>query len=182
VSGLDVGSLTNSETKEPADLVIDRIRHDIQGRLDQLLAEAEKLRRALAALDPRERSTAARPGRSKPKPASKDPAPQSSAPKTPSPKPTSARTRTRAASAASTPARTAPGATKAKVLGALSSGGGLTAGEVAKATGLGRATVSTTLSKLAKSGQAVKAERGYRLPDSGGAPSPGQGSASAAEE
>ena len=37
--------------------MIDRIRHDIQQRLDQLLAEAEKLRHALAALDPRERST-----------------------------------------------------------------------------------------------------------------------------
>jgi len=37
--------------------LIDRIRHDIQQRLDQLLAEADKLRRALAALDPRERST-----------------------------------------------------------------------------------------------------------------------------
>ena len=36
--------------------LIDRIRHDIQQRLDQLLAEADKLRHALAALDPRERS------------------------------------------------------------------------------------------------------------------------------
>jgi biotin operon repressor len=40
----------------------------------------------------------------------------------------------------------------------------MTAGEVATATGLGRATVSTTLTKLANSGEAVKAERGYRLP------------------
>jgi hypothetical protein len=37
--------------------LIDRIRHDIQQRLEQLLAEADKLRHALAALDPRERST-----------------------------------------------------------------------------------------------------------------------------
>jgi DNA-binding IclR family transcriptional regulator len=50
------------------------------------------------------------------------------------------------------------------VLGALSSDAGLTAGEVAKVTGLARGTVSTTLSKLAKSGEVVKAERGYRLP------------------
>jgi DNA-binding IclR family transcriptional regulator len=50
------------------------------------------------------------------------------------------------------------------VLGALSSGGAMTAGEVAKATGLERGTVSTTLSKLAKAGQVTKAERGYRLP------------------
>jgi DNA-binding IclR family transcriptional regulator len=40
----------------------------------------------------------------------------------------------------------------------------MTAGEVASATGLPTATVSTTLSRLAKSGQVLKAERGYRLP------------------
>ncbi len=39
----------------------------------------------------------------------------------------------------------------------------MTAGEVAAATGLGRATVSTTLSKLAKSGEVTKAQRGYSL-------------------
>jgi hypothetical protein len=32
--------------------LIDRIRHGIQQRLDQLLAEADKLRHVLAALDP----------------------------------------------------------------------------------------------------------------------------------
>jgi DNA-binding transcriptional ArsR family regulator len=54
--------------------------------------------------------------------------------------------------------------TKAKVLAALSSDVGQTAGDVAAATGLARGTVSTTLSKLSKSGEIVKAERGYRLP------------------
>ena len=39
----------------------------------------------------------------------------------------------------------------------------MTAGEVANATGLGRASVSTTLSKLAKSGELTKAARGYQL-------------------
>ena len=39
----------------------------------------------------------------------------------------------------------------------------MTASEVATKTGLARPTVSTTLSKLAKSGQVQKAERGYRL-------------------
>ena len=39
----------------------------------------------------------------------------------------------------------------------------MTAGEVASATGLGRASVSTTLSKLAKSGDVAKAARGYQL-------------------
>jgi DNA-binding transcriptional regulator GbsR (MarR family) len=40
----------------------------------------------------------------------------------------------------------------------------MTASEVANATGLGRASVSTTLSKLAKSGEITKATRGYQLP------------------
>ncbi len=39
----------------------------------------------------------------------------------------------------------------------------MTAGEIAVATGLGRATVSTTLSKLAASGEIAKAARGYQL-------------------
>ncbi len=39
----------------------------------------------------------------------------------------------------------------------------MTAGEIAAATGLGRATVSTTLSKLATSGEITKAARGYQL-------------------
>jgi hypothetical protein len=36
--------------------MIDRIRQDIQERLDHLFAETEKLRRALIALDPRPQS------------------------------------------------------------------------------------------------------------------------------
>jgi len=50
------------------------------------------------------------------------------------------------------------------VLAALSERDAMTAGEVAAATGLGRETVSTTLSKLAKTGEVQKAERGYQLP------------------
>jgi DNA-binding transcriptional ArsR family regulator len=61
-------------------------------------------------------------------------------------------------------ARTAQGETKTVVLEALASGEAMTAGEVASATGLGRGTVSTTLSKLAKSGEVTKAARGYQLP------------------
>lgn len=57
------------------------------------------------------------------------------------------------------------GSTKARVLHALSADTGLTATDVATATGISRGTVSTTLSRLAKSGEIVKAERGYRLPD-----------------
>jgi hypothetical protein len=150
--------------------LIDRIRHDIQQRLEQLLAEADKLRHALAALDPRERSTP------QPKTTSRPTAKRAA--KTPdAPKSAPARTRTRTvstANAASASTRTAPGETKARVLAALSSEHALTAGEVAKTTGLARGTVSTTLSKLSKAGGVVKADRGYRLP------SPDGGAANAA--
>jgi len=65
------------------------------------------------------------------------------------------------------PARTAAvapkGHVRAKVLEALKDGS-KTAGEVANMTGIARATASTTLSKLAKSGDVLKAERGYELP------------------
>ena len=158
--------------------VINRIRQDIQERLDELLAEADKLRRALIALDPRERSRTPDAEHADARPASIEPVAMPSSPTTALPKPSSAGTRILAASAASTPAR---GATKAKVLGALSNDGALTAGEVAKATGLGRASVSTTLSKLAKSGEIAKAKRGYRLPVSADAPGLAQGSATAPE-
>ncbi len=144
--------------------MIDRIRHDIQQRLDQLLAEADKLRHALAALDPRERS-ARNPKTTKSQPTA-------TRAKTPdAAKPTPARTRTLTASRANgagTTTRTAPGETKAKVLAALSSDQALTAGQVAKATGLARGTVSTTLSKLSKTGEVIKADRGYRLPSTHG--------------
>jgi CRP-like cAMP-binding protein len=137
--------------------LIDRIRHDIQERLEQLLAEAEKLRRALAALDPRDKPKvrAARKAAPRSAPtAAATPAPPAAKASTPSP----------SAAEASPRVRTAPGATKTMVLSALSTDGGMTAGDVAKATGLARGTVSTTLSKLAKTGEVSKAERGYRLP------------------
>ena len=50
------------------------------------------------------------------------------------------------------------------MLSALNTDGGRTASEVADATGLSRGTASTTLSKLAKTGEVTKAQRGYRLP------------------
>ena len=148
--------------------MIDRIRHDIQQRLDQLLAEADKLRRALAALAPGERSA----------PGPKTTRSQSTAKTPAAPKHNAARRRADAASTANGASgltRTAPGETKAKVLAALSSDQALTAGEVAKATGLARPTVSTTLSKLSKTGEVVKADRGYRLHSTNG------GTVSAAE-
>ena len=122
--------------------LIDRIRKDIQDRLDAVLSEADKLRKALQALDPRGGSSPA-PTRGTPPSAS-----------------TARRSR-------STSRRTPPGATKRRVIQALSDGSAKTAGEVAATTGITRGTVSTTLSKLAKTGEVVKAERGYRLPAAG---------------
>ncbi len=124
--------------------LIDNLRKQIQQRLDQALAEAEKLRRALAALDPRGGSTPPPPT------ASQRSAPASTPQRRPPARPARR--------------RTAPGATKARVLAALIDGKAMTAGEVAAATGLPTATASSTLSRLAKSGEVLKAERGYRLP------------------
>jgi predicted Rossmann fold nucleotide-binding protein DprA/Smf involved in DNA uptake len=84
------------------------------------------------------------------------------------PKPTASPTRTAGIrrggeSTSATNGRTAPGATKASVLAALAGGEAMTAGQVATKAGLARPTVSTTLSKLAKTGEVQKAARGYRL-------------------
>jgi hypothetical protein len=67
-------------------------------------------------------------------------------------------------STSATNGRTSRGATKASVLAALAGGEAMTASQVAANAGLPRPTVSTTLSKLAKTGEAQKAKRGYRLP------------------
>ena len=75
-----------------------------------------------------------------------------------------ARTRRAAASKSATNGRTVRGGTKASVLAALAGGEALTAGQVATKAGLARPTVSTTLSKLAKTGEVQKADRGYRVP------------------
>jgi DNA-binding transcriptional ArsR family regulator len=156
-----VRSPATRHNKERATPVIDQIRRDIQERLDQLLAEADKLRRALGALDPRTTSSPARDVPASKRAPAAGPKP-TARPKAPGRKKAPAR-RTANPSVAS-PRRTAPGATKASVLAALSGGEAMTAGEVATKSGLARATVSTTLSKLAKSGEVEKAERGYRLP------------------
>ena len=121
--------------------MIDRLREQIQHRIDQLAGEADRLRKALAALDPRSSTP----------PPTKAPAARTRAatrkPKAPAKTAPSRRTRQ---PAARSPRRTAPGATKASVLAALAGGEAMTAGQVADQTGLARGTVSTTLSKLAK--------------------------------
>ena len=133
--------------------------------LDQITHEADRLRKALAALDPRSsRKSAAKAPVSKPSQAKTD------TPTAPAAKSAPAR-RTRQP-AARTTGRATSGATKTAVLEALADGQAMTASEVAAKAGLGRATVSTTLSKLAKSGEVQKAQRGYRLaPTASPAPS-----------
>ena len=60
---------------------------------------------------------------------------------------------------------TAPrGQNQAKILAALKGRQPMTASEIAGLTGISAATVSTTLTKMAKNGELAKAERGYRLP------------------
>ena len=146
--------------------MIDRLREQIQQRLDQLVGEADGLRKALVALDPRSPSAPA------PKPAARTaPARKRARVATPTPKaPATNSAPAQPTNQATAPAhrRTAPGATKASVLAALAGGEAMTAGQVADKTGLARATVSTTLSKLAKNGEVQKAERGYRIAPAAG--------------
>ncbi|MGO9902348.1 MAG: helix-turn-helix transcriptional regulator [Solirubrobacteraceae bacterium] len=160
--------------------MIEQIRRDIQALIDELLKEVDRLRRALAALtsrgsepDDADRTAPVASSASAGESAAKSP--RANAGRTP---------RTRKATvpprpAAPTPAgpaaaparsRTAPGATRAAVLAALKDGSAMTASDIAAATGLGRATVSTTLSKLASSGQIAKAARGYQLQRSSDTP------------
>jgi predicted Rossmann fold nucleotide-binding protein DprA/Smf involved in DNA uptake len=70
----------------------------------------------------------------------------------------------RAPKRTSAPGRAPRGQNKAKVLEALKSGP-MTASEISKATGIATGTISTLLTKLSKTGEVAKAERGYRLPD-----------------
>ena len=114
---------------------------------NKLTDELERLRGALSRLQGEARSRASSVRRSR-KPAAK---------------PSGSTTRTRAAKAASSPARAPRGQNKVKVLDALKDGP-MTASEIAKVTGIGAGTVSTMLTKMAKSGELAKAERGYRLP------------------
>ena len=80
----------------------------------------------------------------------------------PAAKPAGKSKRASAAKRASAPARAPRGQNKAKVLQALKDGP-MTASEIAKATGIGSGTVSTMLTKMAKSGELAKAQRGYTL-------------------
>ncbi|HXO10701.1 MAG TPA: ArsR family transcriptional regulator, partial [Solirubrobacteraceae bacterium] len=68
-----------------------------------------------------------------------------------------------AAPARSATARAPRGENKKKILAALKDGP-KTASEIASETGIKAGTVGASLSKLAKTGEVVKADRGYGLP------------------
>jgi predicted Rossmann fold nucleotide-binding protein DprA/Smf involved in DNA uptake len=126
-----------------------RIKH-IEDELKQhhkLTDELERLRGALSRLEGEARSRMSSGRRARKQTAT----------------PAGSATRTRAAKPASAPARAQRGQNKAKVLSALKDGP-MTASEIAKVTGIGTGTVSTMLTKMAKSGELAKAERGYKLP------------------
>jgi CRP-like cAMP-binding protein len=112
----------------------------------KLTDELERLRDALSRLEGEARSRASTGRRTRRPPA----------------KPAGVTTRTRAAKPTSSPARAPRGQNRVKVLDALKDGP-MTASEIAKVTGVGTGTVSTMLTKMARSGELAKAERGYTL-------------------
>jgi DNA-binding transcriptional ArsR family regulator len=140
--------------------MLDQVRHMLQAALEELLAEAAKVRRALAALGP---------GPSRPSPARKATTARDRPPQRARQRPASRAKPV--ASSASEPAGRSPtqpqraslGATKSRLLAALADGEAMTAAEIAAATGISPGTVSTTLSRLAKAGEITKAARGYQL-------------------
>jgi CRP-like cAMP-binding protein len=126
-----------------------RIKH-IEDQLRQhqkLTDELERLRGALSRLEGGARSRVRRDGRGA----------------KPTTTPAGSTTKARAAKPGGVPARAPRGQNKAKVLEALKAGP-MTASEIAKVTGIATGTVSTLLTKMAKSGELTKAERGYALP------------------
>ena len=116
-------------------------------RHERLGDELARLRDALGRLEGAARSHVGR-GRRGRRGAAKPPARERPAP---------------TAGRASAAGRAPRGQNKAKVLDALK-GGPMTATEISKATGIATGTASTLLTKLAKTGEVAKADRGYKLP------------------
>jgi predicted Rossmann fold nucleotide-binding protein DprA/Smf involved in DNA uptake len=137
------------EVSDIARSIKERIR-EVEQQLKDHKALSDELERLKGALSRLERGVSprvdGRPGRHRP-------APQP--PTTPAPKD--------ASSARSTNARAPRGENKKKILAALRDGP-KTASEIATDTGIKAGTVSASLSKLAKAGEVVKADRGYALP------------------
>jgi predicted Rossmann fold nucleotide-binding protein DprA/Smf involved in DNA uptake len=140
-----------------AKLEVSDIARSIKGRIREveeqlkdhksLSDELERLKGALSLLEGGVRSRVdgtRRRGRPVTRPA-KAPAPTDTSPAT------------------TTTARAPRGENKQKILASLK-GGPKTASEIATETGIKASTISASLSKLAKAGEVVKADRGYALP------------------
>ncbi|HWH92432.1 MAG TPA: winged helix-turn-helix domain-containing protein [Baekduia sp.] len=132
---------------------------DIEEQLKQHRDLSEELDRLRGALGRLEGDVTARVrGRRSPTKSSAH-TPETATTKRPTPSKTAARAQKPARARSVAPR----GQTRAKILEALKDGP-KTAGEISQTTGIPRASASTTLNKLAKSGDVVKAERGYKLP------------------
>jgi hypothetical protein len=120
--------------------LLDEIRSDIKTRIDELrplVREAETLQRVLDALG-------------------------DASPSTQRTTPPSRRTRSARESGTARTPRPRP-AVRAVVVDYVRANPGSTAGDVAKALGLNRNSLGTRLTQLAKSGELVKAKRGYSV-------------------
>jgi predicted Rossmann fold nucleotide-binding protein DprA/Smf involved in DNA uptake len=139
-----------------AKLDVSDIAHSIKERIRELEEqlkdhkalsdELERLKGALSRLDGGVRSRVARTRRRQRSVTQPAPAPKDTSP------------------APSTTGRAPRGENKKKILAALKPGP-KTASEIANETGIKASTVSASLSKLAKAGEVVKADRGYALPE-----------------
>jgi alkaline phosphatase len=118
--------------------------------VSELRSLADEIERRLPSAQ-RSRSAPANQGRRAQRPA----ASRRRSPGAPRPKTTAA--------AGTNGARAPRGQNKAMILASLKSGP-KTASEIAKETGIGTGTVSSTLSKMATTGELTKADRGYELP------------------
>jgi DNA-binding transcriptional ArsR family regulator len=126
-------------------VTVDDLRGSVERRLGELADVTERLKAALAALTARDTPPTGAPAKApRPSAAERRQAPGSH--------------RNARATKTTVGAR---GATRRAVLDALADGSALTAGDIATATGLGRGSVSTTLSNLLAAGQVLKADRGY---------------------
>ncbi len=159
--------------------MLGQLSRDIKTRLGALLGEAGRLRQALTALGSRDgtpepptttRSSAAQarsPRRAQRTASAAAPPRDTSRLRAKPPVASSSRQTkprsTKPARQAGEGTPTVPGATRRAVLETLADGKAMTAGEIAAATGLGRPSVSTTLSRLAKTGELTKVTRGYQI-------------------
>lgn len=133
----------------------------------ELRSLADELERRLPSEAPERAPTGTRAGRRTARPAASAPRRKRSSPVAPRQGAVRASAPTQEASRAPAPRqsadRTPRGQNKADILAALK-GGPQTASQIAGTTGIGVGTVSSTLTKMARSGEVAKAPRGYRLP------------------